>query len=74
MELNDFALENEELRERLGMDPKEQLDAGTIRHKKKVKEEQAMALNRVLTKEVLLFDIINHFSPLDHRFQIYKSA
>lgn len=45
-------LENEELRERLGMDPKEKLDAKTIRKKKEVKEEQALALNRVLTKEV----------------------
>ncbi|XP_065052482.1 centrosomal protein of 290 kDa-like [Rhopilema esculentum] len=52
MELDDCMLENEELRERLGLDPKEQLDADSIRKKKQVKEEQALALNRVLAKEV----------------------
>ena len=45
-------MENEELRERLGMDPKETLDIEDVRHKKKVKAEQAVALNRALTKEV----------------------
>ena len=52
MELDDYMIENEELRERLGMDPKEKLDSQTIRRKKQVKEEQTLALNRVLTKEV----------------------
>ena len=52
MELDDYILENEELRERLGMDPRERLDAHTIKRKKQVKEEQTLALNRVLTKEV----------------------
>ena len=52
MELDDYMLENEELRGRLGMDPKERLDAKVIRKKKHVKEEQALALNRVLAKEV----------------------
>ena len=45
-------MENEELRERLGMDPKESVDIEDIKYKKKVKTEQAAALNRVLTKEV----------------------
>ena len=52
IELDNYMLENEELRERLGMDPKEQLDSRTIKKKKQVKEEQTLALNRVLTKEV----------------------
>lgn len=45
-------MENEELRERLGMDPKETLDIEDVRRKKKVKAEEAVALNRALTKEV----------------------
>ena len=52
MELDEYILENEELRERLGMDPRERLDAQTIKKKKQVKEEQTLALNRVLAKEV----------------------
>ena len=53
IKVNDSELENEELRERLGMDPKEKLDIEDVRTKKKVKAEQAVALNRALTKEVL---------------------
>ncbi|XP_078353733.1 centrosomal protein of 290 kDa-like [Oculina patagonica] len=52
IKVNDTELENEELRERLGMDPKEPLDIEDVRHKKKVKAEQAVALNRALNKEV----------------------
>ena len=51
-------MENEELRERLGMDPKEKLDIEDVRHKKKVKAEQAVALNRALNKEVNVSSII----------------
>ena len=52
IEVNDAEMENEELRERLGMHPKEKLDIEDVRHKKKVKAEQAIALNRALNKEV----------------------
>lgn len=55
IEVNDAEMENEELRERLGMDPKEKLDIEDVRHKKKVKAEQAIALNRALNKEVKMF-------------------
>lgn len=54
IKVNDTEMENEELRERLGMDPKEKLDIEDVRHKKKLKAEQAVALNRALTKEVEL--------------------
>lgn len=54
-------MENEELRERLGMDPKEKLDIEDVRHKKKVKAEQAIALNRALNKEVNMSSIILHY-------------
>ena len=50
--VNDLEMENEELRERLGLDPKVNLNIEDIRQKKKVKTEQAAALNRVLSKEV----------------------
>ena len=52
IEMNHVNLENEELRERLGLDPKEPLDTTSIKKKKQVREEQALAMNRVLTKEV----------------------
>ena len=52
IKVDDSELENEELRERLGMDPKDKLDIEDVRTKKKVKAEQAVALNRALTKEV----------------------
>ncbi|KXJ08274.1 Centrosomal protein of 290 kDa, partial [Exaiptasia diaphana] len=50
--LNDLEMENEEFRERLGLDPKDKLDIEEIKHKKKVKAEQAAAMNRVLVKEI----------------------
>ena len=55
IKVNDSEMENEELRERLGMDPKESLNIEDVRHKKKVKAEQAVALNRALNKEVIYF-------------------
>ena len=56
IKVNENEMENEELRERLGLDPKEQLDIEDVRHKKKVKAEQAVALNRALTKEVIYIE------------------
>ena len=50
--VNDTETENEELRERLGLDPKEPLDTEAIKEKKLVKTQQQAALNRVLSKEV----------------------
>ncbi|KAK3738058.1 hypothetical protein QZH41_012933 [Actinostola sp. cb2023] len=49
---NDLEMENEEFRERLGLDPRDKLDIEDIRQKKKVKAEQASAMNRVLVKEI----------------------
>ena len=67
IKVNDSELENEELRERLGMDPKEKLDIEDVRTKKKVKSEQAVALNRALTKEV-----INRYSQIWSSFCIFR--
>lgn len=64
IEVNDAEMENEELRERLGMDPKEKLDIEDVRHKKRVKAEQAVALNRALTKEVNCFHTMGELRPL----------
>lgn len=50
--VNDVETENEELRERLGLDPKEPLDTEAMKEKKLVKTQQQAALNRVLSKEV----------------------
>ena len=50
--VNDSETENEELRERLGLDPKEPLDTDAIKEKKLIKTQQQAALNRVLSKEV----------------------
>ncbi len=52
--VNDSETENEELRERLGLDPKEPLDTEAIKEKKLIKTQQQAALNRVLSKEVCL--------------------
>jgi centrosomal protein CEP290 len=57
--VNDTETENEELRERLGLDPKEPLDTDAIKEKKLVKTQQQAALNRVLSKEVCLL----YFNP-----------
>ena len=57
--VNDAETENEELRERLGLDPKEPLDTEAINEKKMVKNQQQAALNRVLSKEVLDSSLIN---------------
>lgn len=50
--VNDVEAENEELRDRLGMDPREPLDIEAVKEKKLIKTEQQAALNRVLSKEV----------------------
>ena len=52
LEFDDIHLENEEMRDRLGIGSREELDVENIRRKRAVKEEQASALNRVLQKEV----------------------
>jgi len=54
LEMNDINLENEEMRDRLGIVSRDELDVDNIRKKKAVKEEQAAALNRVLQKEVVM--------------------
>jgi len=46
--------EVEELRERLGLDPREPINIEDLRHKKALHINQDRALNRVLHKEVLL--------------------
>ena len=51
-EVEDLELENEEMRERLGIGSRDELDVEGIKKKRLVKEEQAQALNRVLQKEV----------------------
>ena len=52
MKINDLFDEVEELRERVGLDPKEPIDLGEFRKKKSVRTQEAKALNQVLHKEV----------------------
>lgn len=52
VEIDNISLENEELRERLGISSSQELDVDGIRKKRAIKDEQAQALNRVLQKEV----------------------
>ena len=52
MRINDLFDEVEELRERVGLDPKEPIDLGEFRKKKSVRTQEAKALNQVLHKEV----------------------
>ena len=47
MALNDLLEENEELRGRLGLDPKEPLDLGQVRLTKALQHQQDRALNQV---------------------------
>jgi centrosomal protein CEP290 len=50
--VNDLYDETEDLRERLGLDPKEPLDLTEYKKKKTLRLQEDRALNRVLQKEV----------------------
>lgn len=52
MEINDIKDENEELRDRLGLDPRENVNLDEVLQKREAQREQDKALNRVLAAEV----------------------
>lgn len=52
MKINDMLDENEELRYRLKLDPKEPLDLTEFRKNKAIRQEEAKALNFQLQNEV----------------------
>ena len=56
--MNDLYDETEDLRERLGLDPKEPLDLTEYKKKKGIRMQEDRALNRILQKEVLYFDYL----------------
>ncbi|XP_056015074.1 centrosomal protein of 290 kDa-like [Ostrea edulis] len=52
MKINDIEEENEELRFKLGMDPRDPLDLTEFRKNKQLRKEEEKALNFILQKEV----------------------
>uniref|UniRef100_A0A8V5FJE3 Uncharacterized protein n=1 Tax=Melopsittacus undulatus TaxID=13146 RepID=A0A8V5FJE3_MELUD len=52
LKINDFLDENEELRERLGLDPKTMIDLSEFRNSKALKQQQYRAENQILLQEI----------------------
>uniref|UniRef100_K1PYW1 Centrosomal protein of 290kDa coiled-coil region domain-containing protein n=1 Tax=Magallana gigas TaxID=29159 RepID=K1PYW1_MAGGI len=61
MKINDIEEENEELRFKLGMDPRDPLDLTEFRKNKELRKEEEKALNFILQKEIkITFSYMNN--------------
>ncbi|XP_072720862.1 centrosomal protein of 290 kDa isoform X6 [Ciconia boyciana] len=52
LKINDFLDENEELRERLGLEPKTMIDLNELRNSKALRQQQHRAENQILLQEI----------------------
>lgn len=60
LKINEILDENEELRYRLGMDPKAPLDLTEFRKNKAIRHEEGKALNFILQRQAS-FDLIDNY-------------